>query len=64
MNQGGMTQDQVKEAAAGSSASNWASTSRRRQFLNWMKGIVTQGEFGYSFAYRRDVGELIGERLP
>ena len=28
-----------------------------------MKGIVTQGKFGYSFAYRRDVGELIGERL-
>ena len=34
------------------------------QFFNWGKGIVTEGKFGYSFAYRRDVGELIKERLP
>lgn len=34
------------------------------QFYEWGKGIVTKGEFGYSFAYRRDVGELIQERLP
>jgi peptide/nickel transport system permease protein len=23
------------------------------QFYNWVKGIVTEGKFGYSFAYRR-----------
>ena len=34
------------------------------QFYNWIKGIVTEGKFGFSFAYRRDVGELIAERLP
>jgi peptide/nickel transport system permease protein len=34
------------------------------QFFTWIKGIVTKGEFGYSFAYRKDVGELIAERLP
>ncbi len=34
------------------------------QFFNWIKGIVTEGKFGFSFAYRRDVGELIAERLP
>ncbi len=34
------------------------------QFINWAKGIVTQGKFGWSFAYQRDVGELIAERLP
>jgi peptide/nickel transport system permease protein len=34
------------------------------QFLVWVKGIVTEGKFGYSFAYRKDVGELIAERLP
>ena len=33
------------------------------QFFNWIKGIVTEGKFGFSFAYRRDVGELIAERL-
>jgi peptide/nickel transport system permease protein len=34
------------------------------QFLLWVKGIVTEGKFGYSFAYGKDVGELIAERLP
>ncbi len=30
----------------------------------WVKGMVTEGKFGFSFAYRKDVGELIAERLP
>src|SRR5262249_15132003 len=34
------------------------------QFLDWVKGIVTQGNFGYSLAYRIDVGVLIADRLP
>lgn len=34
------------------------------QFFTWVKGIVTEGKFGYSFAYRTDVGNLIAERLP
>jgi peptide/nickel transport system permease protein len=34
------------------------------QFTVWIKGIVTEGKFGYSFAYGKDVGELIAERLP
>lgn len=34
------------------------------QYVRWIEGIVTRGEFGYSFAYKKDVGELIAERLP
>ena len=34
------------------------------QFFVWIKGIITEGKFGYSFAYGKDVGELIAERLP
>ncbi len=34
------------------------------QFFLWIKGMVTEGKFGYSFSYRKDVGELIAERLP
>ncbi|MBE3574024.1 MAG: ABC transporter permease [Firmicutes bacterium] len=33
------------------------------QYLYWVKGIVTRGDFGYSFAYKRPVGELIWERM-
>jgi peptide/nickel transport system permease protein len=34
------------------------------QFLTWAKGIVTKGSFGYSLAYRTDVGVLIADALP
>ncbi len=34
------------------------------QYLNWVVGIVTKGDFGYSFSYKKDVGKLIAERLP
>ena len=34
------------------------------QFLTWVKGIVTEGKFGYSFAYRRDAGEIILDHFP
>ena len=33
------------------------------QYLTWVKGILTSGDFGYSFAYKRPVGELIWERM-
>ena len=29
----------------------------------WIKGIVTKGDFGYSFAHNRPVGDLIWERM-
>jgi peptide/nickel transport system permease protein len=34
------------------------------QWYRWVGNIVTKGKFGYSFAYKRDVSELIAERLP
>ena len=34
------------------------------QFFVWVRDMVTKGSFGFSFAYKRDVGELIAERLP
>lgn len=33
------------------------------QYLTWVKGILTRGDFGYSFAYKRPVQELIWERM-
>ncbi|MGB4722189.1 MAG: ABC transporter permease, partial [Defluviitoga tunisiensis] len=34
-----------------------------QRYFMWIKGIVTRGDFGYSFAYKRPVGELIWERM-
>lgn len=33
------------------------------QYLTWVRGILTEGNFGYSFAYKRPVDELIWERM-
>ena len=34
------------------------------QYLNWVKGIVLEGDFGYSFEYGRDVWAVIMDYLP
>ena len=34
------------------------------QYFKWMRNVVTRGDFGYSFTYQRDAGEIIGQRLP
>ena len=34
------------------------------QYFNWVKGIVTEGDFGYSFEYGRDVWDVIMDYLP
>lgn len=34
------------------------------QYASWIWGIASEGNFGFSFAYKKDVGELIAERLP
>jgi peptide/nickel transport system permease protein len=34
------------------------------QYSRWISKIVTRGEFGYSFVYKRDAGEMVAERLP
>ncbi len=34
------------------------------QYVNWIKGMISKGEFGYSFRYKKDAGLLIAERMP
>jgi peptide/nickel transport system permease protein len=64
INQAGMTESEAEEAANIMRARYGLDQPLPVQFFTWIKGIVTKGEFGYSFAYRKDVGELIAERLP
>ncbi len=37
--------------------------SPAERYLMWMGGIVGRGDFGWSFAYKRPVVDLIGERM-
>lgn len=60
----GLTEDKAEEAAQIIRARYGLDKPLPVQFVNWITGIVTKGEFGFSFAYRRDVGELVAERLP
>jgi peptide/nickel transport system permease protein len=64
INQAGMTADEAKTAANIVRSRYGLDQPLPAQFVSWIKGIVTKGEFGFSFAYRKDVGELIAERLP
>lgn len=34
------------------------------QYLLWLWGIISRGDFGLSFAYQRPVSELLWERVP
>jgi peptide/nickel transport system permease protein len=64
INQAGMTPTEAEAAAAMYRARYGLDKPIPIQYLSWIKGIVTEGSFGYSMAYGRDVGELIAERLP
>lgn len=64
LQQAGMTEEQAEEQANNLRRRYGLDQPLPIQFVSWIGGIVTEGKFGYSFAYRRDVGELIAERLP
>lgn len=64
INQSGMTEADAEHAAQVMRERYDLDKPKMVQFALWIKGMVTEGKFGYSFAYRRDVGELIAERLP
>lgn len=62
--QGGATESEAEAQAALFRARYGLDQPWPIQFVAWITGIVTKGSFGFSFAYKRDVGELIAERLP
>lgn len=64
MNQGNMSRQEAEAAANQYRALYGLDKPMWEQYVIWIKGIVTEGKFGYSFAYKKDVGELIWERLP
>ncbi|MBZ0295663.1 MAG: ABC transporter permease [Anaerolineae bacterium] len=34
------------------------------QYFKWLRNVIFEGNFGYSFTFQRDAGQIIGERLP
>ena len=64
MTQGSMSRQEAEAAANQYRALYGLDKPIWEQYMIWVRGIVTEGKFGYSFAYKKDVGELIWERLP
>lgn len=64
INQAGMSPVEAEAAAEVFRERYGLGDSLPIQYFNWIKSIVTEGNFGFSMAYGRDVGELIAERLP
>jgi peptide/nickel transport system permease protein len=64
LTQAGMTEEQAETMANNVRKQYGLDQPVPVQFFTWIRGMVTEGKFGYSFAYRKDVGELIQERLP
>ncbi len=59
-----MTEDKADEMTQLYRVQNGLDKPMYVQYFNWIKGIITEGKFGYSFAYRKDAGEIILDRLP
>jgi peptide/nickel transport system permease protein len=64
INQAGMSRAEAEKAADQFRIKYGLDKPPVLQYFSWVKGIVTEGSFGYSMAYARDVGGLIAERLP
>ena len=64
LTQAGMTEEDAERQAQNVRVQYGLDKPIPEEFVNWIKGMVTEGKFGFSFAYRKDVGELIADRLP
>ncbi len=64
INLGGLTEPEAEAAADKMRERYGLNDPIPVQFVNWIVGIVTRGDFGQSLSYNRPVGDLIKERLP
>ncbi len=64
MNQGGASFEQAQAQAQAYRVEHGLDQPMVVQYVNWISGIVTRGDFGYSFYYNKPVAEVVGERLP
>lgn len=62
--QGNATIEAANAAAERYREENGLNDPMAVQYLRWITGIVTRGDFGMSFVYNRPVSDVIGDRLP
>lgn len=64
MNQGGASAAVAEEQAAIYRKQHGLDRPVLVQYVNWITGIVTRGDFGPSFFYNKPVADVVAERLP
>ena len=64
MNQGGASAVVAEEQAAIYRKQHGLDKPVFVQYVNWITGIVTRGDFGQSFFYNKPVATVVAERLP
>ncbi len=64
INQGGATAEEAEIQAEAYREANGLNDPLPIQYLNGMKGIVTEFDFGHSLYYNKPVGDVVAERLP
>jgi peptide/nickel transport system permease protein len=64
MVQGGATAEAATAAANEYRETHGLNDPLVLQYFNWIWGIVTEGDFGQSYAYNKPVAEILAQRLP
>lgn len=62
--QGGASPEAATEAANRYRETHGLNDPLIFQYFYWIKGIVTAGDFGQSYAYNKPVAEILAQRLP
>ncbi|PYE82421.1 ABC transporter permease [Pseudoroseicyclus aestuarii] len=62
--QGGASVAAADAAADQYRAANGLNDPLPVQYVRWIWGIVSRGDFGHSYFYNRPVADVVGERLP
>lgn len=64
MNQGGASYDVAEAQAQAYRVEHGLDKPLPIQYINWITGIVTRGDFGDSLLYNKPVSTVVAERLP
>ncbi|MBS1183013.1 MAG: transporter, permease protein [Proteobacteria bacterium] len=64
INQGGASFEEADAQAKAYAAAHGLDKPIPVQYVNWVVGMVTEGDFGRSFFYNRPVADVVAERLP
>ena len=64
ISQGGATNAAAQAMADAYREQNGLNDPLPIQYLRWIGGIVTRGDFGHSFFYNKPVADVVAERLP